>query len=112
MCIFLSGGIGGGWPAGLVGAKLVSILCVCQQPSKDGVDLPAGSLRCERFVRSSLASSMVGFMSGGSDGSFPDWRPSKETSCFLIYNMREREGLGQRSELVRRKAWNAYLAIL
>jgi hypothetical protein len=27
--------------------------------------IPAGSLRCERLVRSSLASSMAGFMSGG-----------------------------------------------
>ena len=32
---------------------------------------------------------MVGFMSGGSDGAFPDWRPSKGTSSFLIYNMIE-----------------------
>jgi hypothetical protein len=29
--------------------------------------IPAGSLRCERLVRSSLASSMAGFISGGRD---------------------------------------------
>jgi hypothetical protein len=28
--------------------------------------VPAGSLRCDRLVRSSLASSMAGFISGGS----------------------------------------------
>ena len=27
---------------------------------------PAGSFKCDRFVRSSLASSMVGFIKGGS----------------------------------------------
>jgi hypothetical protein len=41
-------------------------------------------LRCERLVRSSLASSMAGFINGGRDGSFPDWRPSRDTSSFLI----------------------------
>ena len=28
-------------------------------------DIPAGSFKCDKFVRSSLASSMVGFISGG-----------------------------------------------
>jgi hypothetical protein len=41
-------------------------------------------LRCERLVKSSLASSMAGFINGGRDGSFPDWRPSRDTSSFLI----------------------------
>ncbi len=48
--------------------------------------LPAGSLRWDRLVRSSLASSMVGFISGGSDG----WllllaRASAVTSTTLDY---------------------------
>ena len=29
------------------------------------MDMPAGSFRCDKFVRSSLASSMAGFMRGG-----------------------------------------------
>lgn len=33
--------------------------------------LPAGSFRCDRFVRSSLASSMAGFISGGRLASLP-----------------------------------------
>ncbi len=45
--------------------------------------IPAGSLRCDRLVKSSLASSMVGFINGGNCGSLPDWRPSAETSMVL-----------------------------
>lgn len=35
--------------------------------------IPAGSLRWERLVRSSLASSMEGFINGGNDGLFGSW---------------------------------------
>lgn len=41
-------------------------------------------MRWERFVRSSLASSIVGFINGGSEAAVPDWRSSKETSSFLV----------------------------
>ncbi len=50
------------------------------------VRLPAGSLRWERFVKSSLASSIVGFMSGGNEGSLPDCKASRETSTSLVCN--------------------------
>lgn len=45
--------------------------------------IPAGSLRWDRFVKSSLASSIVGFIKGGSEGSFPFCRASTETSTVL-----------------------------
>lgn len=41
--------------------------------------LPAGSFKCERFVKSSLASRMVGFISGGKDSSLPPSRASRLT---------------------------------
>jgi hypothetical protein len=69
--------------------------------------LPAGSLRCDRLVRSSLASSMVGFIKGGSDGSLPDWRASRETSSVLVCRHRAVSHLGPGA----RKARAAYLAI-
>ena len=33
-------------------------------------DIPAGSLRWDKFVKSSLASSIAGFIKGGREGSF------------------------------------------
>lgn len=46
--------------------------------------VPAGSLRWDRFVKSSLASSMVGFIRGGRDES-PFWRASAVTSTVFSY---------------------------
>ena len=42
--------------------------------------LPAGSLRWERFVRSSLASRMAGFIKGGRDASWPSCRTATVVS--------------------------------
>lgn len=56
--------------------------------------VPAGSLRCERFVKSSLASSMVGFINGGREGS-PFWRASTANSRVLVCR-REEHGQRQR----------------
>lgn len=47
-------------------------------------DIPAGSLRCERLVRSSLASSMAGFISGGRFGSLPSWMASSVVSTVFV----------------------------
>jgi len=43
--------------------------------------VPAGSFRWERFVKSSLASSIAGFMSGGREASLPFCRASSEISA-------------------------------
>jgi hypothetical protein len=48
--------------------------------------VPAGSLRWERFVRSSLASSIVGFIRGGRRGSSPLCRASTETSMVFDWS--------------------------
>jgi hypothetical protein len=42
-------------------------------------------LRCDRLVKSSLASSIVGFIKGGNEGSLPFWRASIETSTVFDY---------------------------
>ena len=47
--------------------------------------VPAGSFRCDKFVRSSLASRMVGFIRGGSEASEPFCRASKATSTVFDY---------------------------
>lgn len=44
------------------------------------VDMPAGSLRCDRFVRSSLASSMAGFIRGGREALLSSWRAAMVVS--------------------------------
>jgi len=55
--------------------SLIAWSTVYGQHGKSGAaaasNVPAGSLRCERFVRSSLASSMAGFIKGGRFGSLP-----------------------------------------
>ena len=47
------------------------------------VFVPAGSLRCDRLVRSSLASSIAGFISGGRFGSLPVWMATSVVSTVL-----------------------------
>lgn len=47
-------------------------------------DLPAGSLRWERFVRSSLASSIVGFIRGGREALFACVNASSVASIDLV----------------------------
>ena len=84
MCKSPSGHIEGGSPAKLVPDKQYVSIQLFARRAVAGGALPAGSLRCERFVRSSLASSIVGFINGGSDGSLPDWRASSETSNVLV----------------------------
>jgi hypothetical protein len=46
--------------------------------------IPAGSFRCDRLVRSSLASSMAGFISGGRLGSLPVWMATSVVSIVLL----------------------------
>ena len=46
--------------------------------------IPAGSFRCDRLVRSSLASSMAGFISGGRLGSLPVWMATSVVSTVLL----------------------------
>lgn len=48
------------------------------------LNVPAGSFRCERFVRSSLASSMAGFISGGRFASLPVWMAKMVVSTDLV----------------------------
>lgn len=47
------------------------------------VSAPAGSFRCDRLVRSSLASSMAGFINGGRLGSLPVWMADTVVSTVL-----------------------------
>lgn len=47
-------------------------------------DLPAGSLRWERFVKSSLASSIVGFIRGGREALFACVNASSVVSIDLL----------------------------
>lgn len=86
MCRFPSERIGDGLPVVLLRVpKHVSIaVSVIQQMPGKGASLPAGSLRWERLVRSSLASSIVGFIKGGSAEALPFWRSSSETSNVLV----------------------------
>jgi hypothetical protein len=52
--------------------------------------VPAGSFRCDRLVRSSLASSMAGFISGGSfDVHGSPWRESTVVSIVLVCKIRQ-----------------------
>ena len=50
--------------------------------------MPAGSLRCDKFVRSSLASSMAGFMRGGREALLSSWSAAKVVwivfDCFRL----------------------------
>jgi hypothetical protein len=46
--------------------------------------LPAGSFKCERLVKSSEASNIVGFMSGGSFGSLPSAMAASVVSIDLV----------------------------
>jgi hypothetical protein len=48
-------------------------------------NIPAGSFKCERFVRSSLASSMAGFISGGRFGSLPSLMEASVVSTVLVW---------------------------
>lgn len=47
--------------------------------------IPAGSFRWERLVRSSLASSMEGFINGGKDGLFGSWSSACVVSTIFVY---------------------------
>ncbi len=70
------------------------------------------------MVKSSLASSMVGFIRGGKFGSLPLWRPSADTSTVLVYAIAGRESVIRKqasSSVSSNNAmwmWWAYLAIL
>jgi hypothetical protein len=46
--------------------------------------IPAGSLRCDKFVKSSLASSILGFIRGGSFGLLSSARASAVVSMVLV----------------------------
>lgn len=48
------------------------------------VCIPAGSLRWDKFVKSSLASSMAGFISGGRLASLPVWIADNVVSTVLL----------------------------
>ena len=48
-------------------------------------NVPAGSFKCERFVRSSLASSIVGFISGGRLAP-SDWSSATVVSMVFAYS--------------------------
>lgn len=48
--------------------------------------LPAGSLRCERFVKSSLASRIEGFIRGGKVVSLSSWRVARFVVIVLDYS--------------------------
>lgn len=53
------------------------------------MSLPAGSFKCDRLVKSSLASSMDGFINGGSE-SLPFSKASSETST--VFSCRSHDG--------------------
>jgi hypothetical protein len=44
----------------------LNVVKACSDDFISRINIPAGSFKCDKFVRSSLASSIVGFMSGGS----------------------------------------------
>lgn len=48
---------------------------------------PAGSFRCDKFVRSSLASSIAGFMSGGRFGLLSTWSSACVVSTVFVYSV-------------------------
>jgi hypothetical protein len=50
--------------------------------------LPAGSFRCDKLVRSSLASSIAGFIGGGSEGLLDIWSSVWVVSIVLVYQER------------------------
>ena len=70
---------------GLKHCVLVSMLA--QLPVSTAVSVPAGSFRCDRLVRSSLASSMAGFINGGRLGSLPVWMADSVVSIALVYTV-------------------------
>lgn len=47
-------------------------------------DIPAGSFRWDRLVRSSLASNMAGFIKGGKLGSLPSWMAARVVSTVFF----------------------------
>jgi len=49
-----------------------------------GASIPAGSLRWDKLVKSSLASSMAGFISGGKLGSLPVWMARRVVSTVFF----------------------------
>lgn len=53
-----------------------------QEPGQ--CSIPAGSFRCDKFVRSSLASSMAGFIKGGRFGSLPSCTAAKVVSTVFV----------------------------
>lgn len=75
--------------------------------------IPAGSFKCDKLVRSSLASSMAGFIKGGRFASPPSWTPASVVSTVLVCSENRqlpiRRHLSQHGLEHRR---SAYLAIL
>lgn len=65
-------------------------------------DLPAGSFRCERFVKSSLASSIVGFIKGGSFELLESARASSVVSIDLVCH----HALRQLWEIIQSLTWS------
>ena len=79
MCIFPSESIGDEWPAALRRSQhspTVRERLVWR--------IPAGSFRCERFVKSSLASSIAGFISGGRSAFESSSRSARASSIVFV----------------------------
>ena len=69
-----------GWLGGL--NRFVNL---CLEDSIWFAGLPAGSFRCERFVKSSEASSIVGFIKGGKFELLSSDKASRVVSTVLVY---------------------------
>jgi hypothetical protein len=91
--IFLFANIAVEWLGGLcmtVSKTRIARLCLWS--------VPAGSLRCDRFVKSSLASSMVGFIKGGSFELLGSARASSVVSIFFVCH--HKTGISQFSSTI------------
>jgi hypothetical protein len=65
-----------------------------QLRGEDTSAIPAGSLRCDRFVKSSLASSIAGFIKGGRSGLLANARASEVVSMVLVWPPRLNVSIG------------------
>lgn len=71
--------------------SLQDFKAVSRRSQSSKSDLPAGSFKCDRLVRSSLASSMAGFISGGKFGLLLTCSSSFVVSTVLDYTSRCRQ---------------------
>lgn len=112
MCRFLFACSEVGWLGGLKEAVWSEISTLWYGANGIRRSLPAGSFKCERFVKSSLASSIVGFINGGNDASLPLSRAFRVSLTSFVCSKRQMICLAWPWPLVCFLSWLApYLSI-